>query len=165
MQRWCSCESSLPGNVGVNTEERLTVSVCMLALVKLLNQVWAVSLINASASASALGKLNICSETEYISPHFWCGQFWCGHFFGRFSVWLFWTFTVAVLVWYVAVLVVAILDVIHNNNIIILHHVQDITNFRMYVTVCEIEMSFNFDTTVETTGLICFTIFMQTCHS
>jgi len=163
MQRWCSCESSLPGNVGVNTEERLTVSVRMLALVKLLNQVWAVSLINASASA--LGKLNICSETEYISPHFWCGQFWCGHFFGRFSVWLFWTFTVAVLVWYVAVLVVAILDVIHNNNIIILHHVQDITNFRMYVTVCEIEMSFNFDTTVETTGLICFTIFMQTCHS
>ena len=59
---------------------------------------------NNSVSVS---KLNIRSETKYISPHFRSGRF-C---FRRFGVWPVWTFTVAVLVWFVALLVVAVLDV------------------------------------------------------
>jgi len=39
-----------------------------------------------------------------LSPHFWCDHFCVG----RFGMWLLWTFTVAILVWFVAVLVMAV---------------------------------------------------------
>ena len=41
---------------------------------------------------------------------------------------------------------------VRSNNVAILHRLRDITTFTLYVTACDLEKSFSFDTTVEITG-------------
>jgi len=47
-----------------------------------------------------------------------------------------------------------------SDNVAVLHRFRAITTFTAYVTACDLEKSSSFDTTVETTGHMCFPICM-----
>jgi len=86
----------------MNTDERLRIKGLSASACSLCRSYSFISeqCSNRPRNGRLIIAFHSCSETKYIFTHFWCGRF-C---FGRFGTWPFWTFTVAVLVSFVAVL-------------------------------------------------------------